>query len=105
MSLRLGYNMGHHWTEVFVSRKVIVELILSGHSTIIITNILTVDKYLFVSLKIKPFFPCGCLKKRFFLKEPLRAEVTSLSPTSTMCLKIPLCVTLCGRETQKKEKE
>lgn len=44
MGLRLGYSMGHRWTEVFVSRKVIGELIPSGHNTIIITNILTVDK-------------------------------------------------------------
>lgn len=51
MSLRPGYNMGHCWADVFVSRKVIVELIPSGHSTIIITNILIVDKLFVHQLK------------------------------------------------------
>lgn len=51
MSLRPGYDMGHCWTEVFVSRKVTVELIPSGHSSIIITNILTVDKLFVHQLK------------------------------------------------------
>lgn len=51
MSLRLGHNVGQHWTELFVSRKVIVELIPSGHSTIIITNILSVDKLFIHQLK------------------------------------------------------
>lgn len=51
VSLGPGYNMGHCWTEVSVSRKVIVELIPSGHSTIITTNILTVDKLFVPHLK------------------------------------------------------
>lgn len=40
----------------------------------------------------------------FFLKGPLRAELTA-SETSTIHPKVSLRVTLCGRETGKKEKE
>lgn len=49
LSLGLGYNMGYHWAELSVSRK--VKQCKIGHSTIISTNVLTLDKLFVHQLK------------------------------------------------------